>query len=111
MQKLTETVTNERVATDLTTSDFYYDLPEELIAQSPSEERDGCRLMVLDRERRELEATVISSAEAGVDAFIVSDLGAAARGKRVKLTEVFFSSDLHGKSPLLILKNLGAIVA
>ena len=42
-------IKNERVATDLSTSDFYYDLPEELIAQSPSEERDGCRLMVIDR--------------------------------------------------------------
>ena len=41
-------ILNERVATDLATSDFYYDLPEELIAQSPSDQRDGCRLMVLD---------------------------------------------------------------
>ena len=42
-------ILNERVATSLATSDFYYDLPEQLIAQSPSDERDGCRLMVLDR--------------------------------------------------------------
>ena len=32
------------------TSDFYYDLPEELIAQTPLEKRDTSRLMVLDRE-------------------------------------------------------------
>ena len=31
------------------TSDFYYDLPEELIAQTPLEMRDTSRLMVLDR--------------------------------------------------------------
>lgn len=31
------------------TSDFYYDLPEELIAQTPLEQRDTSRLMVLDR--------------------------------------------------------------
>ncbi len=31
------------------TSDFYYDLPEELIAQTPLQRRDGSRLMVLDR--------------------------------------------------------------
>lgn len=31
------------------TSDFYYDLPQELIAQTPIEKRDGSRLMVLDR--------------------------------------------------------------
>ena len=32
------------------THDFYYDLPEELIAQTPLERRDGSRLMVLDRQ-------------------------------------------------------------
>ncbi len=32
------------------TSDFYYDLPPELIAQTPIEKRDGSRLMTLDRE-------------------------------------------------------------
>ena len=32
------------------TSDFYYDLPEELIAQTPILQRDASRLLVLDRE-------------------------------------------------------------
>ena len=32
------------------TSDFWYDLPEELIAQTPLQKRDASRLMVLDRE-------------------------------------------------------------
>ena len=31
-------------------SDFYYDLPEELIAQTPIEPRDSSRLMKIDRE-------------------------------------------------------------
>ena len=31
------------------TSDFYYDLPEELIAQDPLLDRSSSRLMVLDR--------------------------------------------------------------
>lgn len=30
------------------TSDFYYDLPEELIAQTPAEPRDTARMMVID---------------------------------------------------------------
>ena len=31
------------------TSDFYYDLPQELIAQTPLERRDGSRLLTMDR--------------------------------------------------------------
>lgn len=36
-------------------SDFYFDLPEELIAQTPLEKRDSSRLMVLDRNSGEIE--------------------------------------------------------
>lgn len=36
------------------THDFWYDLPEELIAQTPLEKRDTSRLMVLDRESGEV---------------------------------------------------------
>lgn len=55
MIKVTEKINNTRPQSSLQTSDFYFDLPEELIAQSPSEERDGCRLMVLNREAGTLE--------------------------------------------------------
>ncbi|MBO4395535.1 MAG: tRNA preQ1(34) S-adenosylmethionine ribosyltransferase-isomerase QueA [Eubacterium sp.] len=34
------------------TSDFYYELPEELIAQDPLEDRSASRLMVLNRQER-----------------------------------------------------------
>ena len=53
-------ITNERIKTELTTHDFYYDLPEELIAQFPSEKRDGCRLMILDRKTGKLEHKIFS---------------------------------------------------
>ena len=36
------------------THDFWYELPEELIAQTPLEKRDTSRLMVLDRETGEI---------------------------------------------------------
>ncbi len=39
----------------LKTSDFYYDLPEELIAQVPLENRTHSRLMVLDKENGNIE--------------------------------------------------------
>ena len=35
---------------EMKTSDFYYDLPEELIAQDPLEDRSGSRLLVLDKQ-------------------------------------------------------------
>ena len=36
-------------------SDFYYDLPEELIAQTPAEPRDSSRLLVYDRKSGKTE--------------------------------------------------------
>ena len=39
----------------LKTHDFYYDLPEELIAQTPLEKRDASRLMTLDRVTGDIE--------------------------------------------------------
>ncbi len=42
-------IINEKPKTELRTSDFYYDLPEELIAQHPADRRDHSRLMVLNR--------------------------------------------------------------
>ena len=36
------------------TSDFYYDLPEELIAQTPVEPRDSSRMLIYDREKKEI---------------------------------------------------------
>ena len=44
-----EAIKNSLPETNLRTADFYYDLPEELIAQHPMEKRDTSRLMVLDR--------------------------------------------------------------
>ena len=38
----------------LKTSDFYYDLPEELIAQTPLEKRDSSRLMTLNKTTGEV---------------------------------------------------------
>ena len=39
------------------TSDFYYDLPEELIAQDPLADRSASRLLHLDRETGEIQHT------------------------------------------------------
>ena len=42
------------------TSDFFYDLPEELIAQDPLEERTASRLLVLNRETGAIEHKIFS---------------------------------------------------
>lgn len=39
----------------LTTSDFDYDLPQELIAQTPHPTRDGCKMLVMKRENGSLQ--------------------------------------------------------
>ena len=40
------------------TSDFSYDLPEELIAQTPAQPRDSSRLLVYHRDSGEIEHRV-----------------------------------------------------
>ena len=40
------------------TSDFFYDLPEELIAQTPLEKRDNSRLLVLGKQSGEVEHSI-----------------------------------------------------
>lgn len=47
-------ITNERIPTTLLTKDFYYDLPEELIAQTPLDARDTSRLLVVNRANNSL---------------------------------------------------------
>ena len=42
------------------TSDFYYDLPKELIAQDPLADRSSSRLLVMNRKTGELTHTVFS---------------------------------------------------
>lgn len=41
--------------TELTKSDFYYDLPQELIAQDPLEDRSASRLLVLNKDTGAVE--------------------------------------------------------
>ncbi len=53
-------IINEKTSTTLTTKDFYYDLPKELIAQTPLEKRDSSRLMTVDRQTGEIGHKVFS---------------------------------------------------
>lgn len=42
------------MSTELKKSDFYFDLPQELIAQDPLEDRSSSRLLVMDKESGEI---------------------------------------------------------
>ena len=45
----------------LKTSDFYFDLPEELIAQVPILDRSSSKLMVLDKETGNIEHKIFKN--------------------------------------------------
>ena len=53
-------IINNKPKTELKTSDFYYDLPEELIAQHPALVRDASRLLVLNRATGNIEHKLFS---------------------------------------------------
>ena len=69
-------ILNALPATDLKTSDFYYDLPKDRIAQHPTERRDHSRLMVLDRATGKIEDRhfydILSYLRAG-DVLVIND--------------------------------------
>ncbi len=48
-------VTDTEKITELKKSDFYFDLPEELIAQDPLEDRSSSRLLVMDKHTGKIE--------------------------------------------------------
>ena len=58
------------------TNDFYYDLPEELIAQDPLEDRSSSRLLVLDKKTGETEhhvfREIVNYLEPG-DCLVIND--------------------------------------
>ena len=47
-------ITKGESETKMTTKDFYYDLPPELIAQTPLTDRSASRLLVLNKESGEI---------------------------------------------------------
>ena len=52
---MSDVLRNTQASTTLSTADFFYDLPEERIAQHPVAQRDHARMMVLDRATHGME--------------------------------------------------------
>lgn len=84
------------------TSDFYYELPEELIAQTPAEPRDSSRLLVYRRKEQTIEHRVFRDIaeylHAG-DVLVVNDT-------KVLPARMFATSANGGKVEVLLLKRL-----
>ena len=53
-------IVNEHIETQLTKKDFWYDLPEELIAQTPLKKRDTSRMLVLDKKTGKVEHRIFN---------------------------------------------------
>jgi S-adenosylmethionine:tRNA ribosyltransferase-isomerase len=51
----------KEIKTEYTLDDFYYNLPEKLIAQNPSTKRDESRLFILNRENGDFEHTLFNN--------------------------------------------------
>ena len=85
------------------TQDFWYDLPEELIAQTPIEPRDASRLMVLNRSSGAVEhhnfSDIISYLEPG-DCLVMND-------SRVLPARLLGQRPTGGAIEILLLRDLG----
>lgn len=84
------------------TADFYYDLPQELIAQDPLEDRASSRLMVLGKENGKIKHTdfhhIIDYLKAG-DCLVINDT------KVIPARLFGVREDTGGKVEVLLLKR------
>jgi len=87
----------------LKTQDFWYDLPEELIAQTPLQQRDASRLLVLDRNTGAVEHRhffdILDYLKPG-DCLVMND-------SRVLPARLLGNRPTGGAVELLLLKDLG----
>ncbi len=98
---------------EMKTSDFYYDLPQELIAQDPLEDRSGSRLMVLDKITGEISHTIFKEIKqflrAG-DCLVLNNtkvIPARLLGQKIRENDSAMDADgpLGAKVELLLLKR------
>ncbi|MBQ8468824.1 MAG: tRNA preQ1(34) S-adenosylmethionine ribosyltransferase-isomerase QueA [Clostridia bacterium] len=84
------------------TSDFFYELPEELIAQTPLEKRDSSRLLVYDRKTDKIEHKIFHDI---IDYLSPNDV-LVVNNTRVIPARVFGFKETGAKIELLLLKRL-----
>ena len=84
-------------------SDFYFELPPELIAQTPLEKRDSSRLMCMDRETGEVSHRVFSDLAELLrpgDCLVMND-------SRVLPARLLGTRETGGAVEVLLLRDLG----
>lgn len=84
-------------------TDFYYDLPQELIAQHPLEKRDSSRLMVLDKTTGEIEHKIFSNV---IDFMNKGDVLVLNDTRVLPARLIGEKEDTKGKMELLLLKRI-----
>src|SRR3712207_3045901 len=83
------------------TDDFDYDLPSELIAQTPIEPRDASRLLVLDRANGHIEHAIFRD----LPRFLKPGDVLVANESRVLPARLFGHKATGGKAEVLLLRR------
>ena len=91
----------------MNTNDFDFDLPEELIAQTPLKQRDSSKLLVIDHKKHTMVDThfdhIIDELNPG-DALVMNNT-------RVLPARLYGEKpDTHGHVELLLLKNIENVI-
>ena len=97
-------IENERRACAYTTKDFFYDLPPELIAQTPAEPRDSSRLLVLHRQTGKIEHRIFRDV---VDYLRPGDLLVINDSKVIPARMYGVKEDTGVQIETVLLKDLG----
>lgn len=84
------------------TSDFYYDLPEDLIAQTPVEPRDSSRLLVYNRSEDKVEHKVFNQ----IGDYLKSGDMLVINTTKVYPARIFAYTEHGGKVEILLLKRI-----
>ncbi len=103
MQEIT--VEAHGAPTDLKKSDFFYNLPEELIAQTPAEPRDSSRLLVYNRATDKVEHRIFHDIKDYLkkgDVLVVNNT-------KVLPARIYAHTEHGGRVEVLLLKRISAL--
>ena len=91
--------------TDLKKSDFYYDLPEELIAQTPAEPRDSSRLLVYNRADGSVTHTIFRN----IKDFLKAGDVLVVNNTKVLPARMYAHTEHGGRVEVLLLRRISAL--